>query len=153
MEMQEDNRVNLIVASRKEVTTNLQEQTIQFEITAAPPPPETMARIRSLPPNLSLVLAPADRETVHNAVRAILAEGKRFVHRDRAKPVRGQKPMRNPPYSSTVNQTRRFGLGNESCSSFMTKIATPTCSRRYTHSQTRTALRKKSPTGWRVYGS
>jgi len=62
---------HLVFLSQKQEATSLHQQSLQFEIAATPPPPEVVQALRSKAPRLELVLSPAERARVFDAIRGL----------------------------------------------------------------------------------
>ncbi|MFC1822085.1 hypothetical protein ACFL9T_05210 [Thermodesulfobacteriota bacterium] len=70
LEKSEGEEVDLIFYSQSEQATTMHQQSVNFEITAVPPPPELAEKIISLTPRIDLILSLSTRAAVFNAVEA-----------------------------------------------------------------------------------
>jgi hypothetical protein len=104
LEKSKEKEVDLIFYSEREKATSMHQQSVKFEIVAVPAPTELVEKLRSLSPQLELILSPRTRRLIFDAVGA--CETSLAVHKE----VLLQAENRDSVLISAVEPEKRFLL-------------------------------------------
>lgn len=82
LEKKDGKEVDLIFYKTTNEAALMHQQSVTFEIVAAPPPPEVLEKIRSLTPRLELILSPLTRSAIFEAISAQDTSASRSLNKE-----------------------------------------------------------------------